>query len=142
MPVTGRALCALNSIFGDPDALRDLDAALYGPGADVRDATRRLVSGTPAYEGLEALLPSVDDVLDRVPRGITEALRALIFDNLSRDEPVPMTFAWAPGYDFEVTMWEAPPTVKSPGDITVLFKSRYPADPHPVTGEQVDPDAR
>jgi hypothetical protein len=33
-----------------------------------------------------------------------------------------VTFAWAPAYDWEITVWDAP------CGVTVLIKSRYPAD--------------
>ena len=45
--------------------------------------------------------------------------------NLEREEPFGMTFAWAPAYDWELTVWESPPTDISPGWITVLIKGRW-----------------
>ena len=72
-------------------------------------------------------------ILDSIPQGMQAALKALVTHNLTR-EPADrweMTFAWAPGYDFEVRMWEAPSTVVSRAGITVMLRTRYPADPHP-----------
>jgi hypothetical protein len=72
-------------------------------------------------------------ILDSIPQGMQAALKALITHNLSRDpdDRWEMTFAWAPGYDYELTLWEAPSTVVSRAGITVLLRTRYPADAHP-----------
>ena len=64
-----------------------------------------------------------------------EAIRAVIFDALGTKPPTPITFAWAPGYDFEVSIWQAPDTRTSRGGITILIKSRYPDDNHPLANE-------
>jgi hypothetical protein len=72
-------------------------------------------------------------ILDSIPQGMQAALKALIAHNLSRDlgDRWEMTFAWAPGYDYELNLWEAPSTVVSRAGITVMLRTRYPADPHP-----------
>jgi hypothetical protein len=72
-------------------------------------------------------------ILDAIPQGMQAALRALIVHNLSRApaDRWEMTFAWAPGYDYEVNLWEAPSTVVSRAGITVMLRTRYPADAHP-----------
>jgi hypothetical protein len=44
----------------------------------------------------------------------------------------PITFSWTPGYDFELTIWDAPDTGRTHGGITVLLKSRYPGDTRPA----------
>jgi len=72
------------------------------------------------------------------PPTIIEAQRAVVRRNLEREEPFGMTFAWAPAYDWELTVWESPPTDISPGWITVLIKGRYPSDQQPVTGKDMD----
>ena len=59
-------------------------------------------------------------------------LRSIIHHALSTTPPTQVTFAWAPGYDFEMTVWQAPDTKTTKGGITVLVKSRYPADTHPL----------
>ena len=63
-----------------------------------------------------------------------EALRAIIYQALSTTPPTQITFAWAAGYDFELSVWQAPDTKTSKGGITVLLKSRYPDDKHPIAG--------
>jgi hypothetical protein len=64
-----------------------------------------------------------------MPPAIQETLRGVIHTALSASPPRLVTFAWAPAYDFEVTVWDAP------CGITVLIKGRYPADPEPNRGD-------
>ncbi|MEO8114788.1 MAG: hypothetical protein ABI655_10420 [Phenylobacterium sp.] len=70
--------------------------------------------------------------LAQVPPAIQEALRAVIHAALTSTPPTQITFAWAPAYDYEMTIWQAPDTKMTKGGITVLFKSRYPDDKHPL----------
>ena len=65
-------------------------------------------------------------VIDRLPVGTREALRALIYANLQRPDPYGVTLAWAPGPDYELTIWETAPTAGSRGGITVLIKTVVP----------------
>jgi hypothetical protein len=73
--------------------------------------------------------------LKQIPQSMQEALRSTIFHALSTKPPTQITFAWAPGYDYELTIWHAPDTRKTRGGITVLIKSRYPDDTHPLHAE-------
>jgi hypothetical protein len=73
--------------------------------------------------------------LHRIPGSIQETIRSVIYYSLGTTPPTQITFAWAPGYDYEVTIWQAPDTRTSRGGITVLVKSRYPDDAHPLQGE-------
>jgi hypothetical protein len=68
----------------------------------------------------------------QAPGAFLEALRGVVHYAVSHDPPIPVTFAWAPGYDFELSLWQAADTRTTRGGITVLVKSRYPDDPHPV----------
>jgi len=68
----------------------------------------------------------------QIPDAFRETLRSIIYHALSTKPATQITFAWAPGYDFELTMWQAPDTSATKGGITVLVKSRYPADKHPL----------
>ncbi len=72
--------------------------------------------------------------LNTVPTIFTETLRNVMHHALSTTPPTPVCFAWAPGYDFELTIWQAPDTPETRGGITVLMKSRYPDDKHPLAG--------
>ena len=73
--------------------------------------------------------------LHRIPMAIQETIRSVIHQSLSTTPPTQITFAWAPGYDYEVTVWQAPDTRTSKGGVTVLVKSRYPDDKHPLQDE-------
>lgn len=70
--------------------------------------------------------------LAQVPPALQEALRSVIHHALTTTPPTQITFAWAPAYDYEMTIWQAPDTKITKGGITVLFKSRYPDDAHPL----------
>ena len=69
--------------------------------------------------------------LDGWPEGLKEVLRAALRSALGRPGRLPVTISWAPGYDYEVQVWEAPGTAGSRGGMTILMRSRYPADAHP-----------
>lgn len=66
------------------------------------------------------------------PESIKEALRAVIISAVTRDNPIPVTVMWMPGYDYEVTISEAAGTPESIGGISVFVRTRYPADTHPT----------
>jgi hypothetical protein len=68
--------------------------------------------------------------LDRLPEAIRDTVRNLIHGALSNTPPTPITFAWAPAYDYEMTIWQAE------CGITVLFRSRYPSDPRPKATDE------
>jgi hypothetical protein len=75
------------------------------------------------------------DFLDTIPKSLQEAVRSVIHHALSQNPPVHITFAWAPSYDFEVSIWDSPDTRATRGGITVLIKSRYPHDAHPLKSD-------
>jgi hypothetical protein len=81
-----------------------------------------------------ALQPYWKKYLSEIPPAMQEALRAIIYQALSTTPPTQITFAWAAGYDFELSVWQAPDTKTSKGGITILLKSRYPDDKHPISG--------
>jgi hypothetical protein len=96
--------------------------------------------GSPIHAGLVALPDTplhraVKSHLANMPESFHEALRAIIHQALSTTPPTQITFAWAPGYDYELTLWQAPDTKATKGGITVLVKSRYPDDRHPLASE-------
>jgi hypothetical protein len=66
-----------------------------------------------------------------IPESLRAALRAIYTSAVNRSPPVPVTIAWMPGYDYEVTVSESAGTPDSIGGITVLVRTRYPRDPHP-----------
>jgi hypothetical protein len=95
-----------------------LDKADFEPGASLSQAATHYDVADPTTHE-----PAV---IDRLPLGTREALRALIYANLQRPEPYGITLAWAPGPDYELTIWEAAPTAGSRGGITVLIKTVVP----------------
>ena len=67
----------------------------------------------------------------KIPHGLQKVISATLLHSLT--EPYTLvTCAWAPGYDYEVDLWQAPDTPETRGGITILFKSRYPDDRHPI----------
>jgi hypothetical protein len=62
------------------------------------------------------------------PRGQLAAVSAAIRSALRRTPRMPITFAWAPSYDYEITIWESAGIEGSPGEMTIMFRSRYPGD--------------
>jgi hypothetical protein len=123
MPTAQVMMERLNSHF-TRERVRELSAELFAPGADLA----RL-----ALEGKIARTDWERGVIAAVPAGMQEMLRALIRHNLQRKRPLSITWAWAPGYDYELNVWECPGTAVSPGGITVLLRTRYPLDAHPST---------
>lgn len=141
------AIGHLNRMFGDTTFLlehRETLLDLYKPTDNADDAAAAVARSTehmlskdsPLGEEIRGIDPGrIARILQQQPATIMEAQRAVVHRNLQRAEPYGMTFAWAPGYDYEVNVWESPPTDATPGWITVLIKSRYPKDPHPITGK-------
>ena len=126
MPRMQTAVTALNVAFG-AERIGDVDPATFTPG-----------DGTLSAAFVEAGVDLEDETqryIDGWPSGIQAAVRATLHENLAREGRVPVTFAWAPGYDFEVTIWDVRDSTETAGGITVLFKSRYPSDPHPLLVE-------
>lgn len=62
--------------------------------------------------------------LDNLPGGLQEVLRSLFSYALSASPPVTMNFSWAPGVDYEMTIWE--PAC----GILVQFRSPTPRAEH------------
>ncbi|MGH7025654.1 MAG: hypothetical protein ACREEB_19000 [Caulobacteraceae bacterium] len=104
-----------------------------------RNDAARYAHGEPLHEALAdhgadpgELHDAFRDYLQRMPGAISEALRATIHYALSTTPPTLVTFSWAPSYDYEIDIWQAPDTKATKGGVTVLFKSRYPDHPHPL----------
>jgi hypothetical protein len=68
------------------------------------------------------------EFLNTWPPAIQEALKAAVRSALSRNPRLPVTIAWAPGYDFELMVSEARTVSGSIGGITLFVRSRYPGD--------------
>jgi len=99
---------------------------MWAPGRSLSQIAREARTAPPE------LLMAWASFLETMPVAIQETVRAVAYAALSADPPVEVTFAWAPSYDFEVTVWQAPDTKVTKGGITVLIRSRYPDDRHPL----------
>jgi hypothetical protein len=139
MPAMHVALAHANGLFGDPDLVlqhKEKLVDLFGPGANRHDIAA-FVAGAdgPMGKALPAGVSqaAVGNYAAELPETIMEVSRAVIFQNLQRDRPLGMTFAWLPAYEHEITVCESPATEHTPGWITVLMRGIYPGDPHPIT---------
>jgi len=120
MPQLQTILGQLNQTFGTDDGLKRLVAnkerfnpdAKLGSGL-ILDPNSPLASQYQAY-------------LDNIPGSIAMTLKTVMRYALDQNPPTHVTFAWAPAYDYEITVWEVPDNTKTRGGITVLIKSPYP----------------
>ena len=124
MPRMQEAVSAFNASFG-PQGITEMDSEVFALGSDLTLSEALQRAGVELRDETAAFV-------DGWPSGIRAAVRAVLHDNLTRDGTVPVTFAWVPGYDFEVSIWDVRDTAETAGGITILFKSRYPDDPHPL----------
>ena len=127
MPLMQTALSALNTSFGGQN-LGAIDPGLFDPAGEGTLVEGFLRAGVELDEPTQAFIGTW-------PSALQAALQAAIFENLRRSGSVPITFAWAPGYDYELSMWDVRDSAQSAGGITVLLKSRYPDDAHPLAGK-------
>jgi hypothetical protein len=126
MPRMQTAVSALNTAFG-AERIGDVGADAFAPGGD------GAATLSEAYVAAGADLDAATlAYMDTWPTAIQAAVRGALYENLSRDGRVPVTFAWAPGYDFECTIWDVRDSSETVGGMTILLKSRYPGDTHPM----------
>lgn len=125
MPIYQTLLGELNVHMGK-DKIRELakKAHLFEPDAEP-DYSFLMSENTRATSAWQ-------EHLKEMPPAIRRGLRAVIHHALTTEPPTQVTFAWAPAYDYELTVWQAPDTKTTKGGITVLIKSRYPKDTHPL----------
>ncbi len=105
----------------DPDKVAELQGMLADD-VSLADIAEQL--GLVHHSGQKAFI-------GQLPASMQAAILAVARENLARDEPKQMMFTWAPGYDWELHMWESTASIVSDGGITVQVRSRYPGDPHP-----------
>lgn len=135
MPTMQTALSSMNQSFGSTSS-----RSLPGLPDEVLDAFRpgpntSLVAALRLVQSLD-LPDQIFDYIDTWPSALQRAVQAVIWENFSRDASVPITFAWVPGYDYSVTIYDVVDTADTAGGITILFTSRYPRDPHPLATER------
>jgi hypothetical protein len=68
------------------------------------------------------------EYLDMWPASLQEGIKAIIRSAIVRENPLPVTICWAPGYDFEMLVAESKSIPGSLGGITIFLRSRYPND--------------
>jgi hypothetical protein len=131
MPAMQTVAGHLNHAF-DKDHIKETakhrDA--FSQGKKLADGVKLLLGKQKALS--DVLLPYVS----ALPGGIQESARSIIYFALDPDSLTHITFSWAPGYDAEMSIWQAPDTRATSGGITVLLKSRYPGDEHPVSSRE------
>lgn len=59
------------------------------------------------------------EAIQSLPLSIQVTLRALLWENLNRSEPLPVHWAWTPGYAPELSVLEVPGHGREPGAITI-----------------------
>ncbi len=118
MPMFHGLLDHLNRKFASDQIENTVKVAnSFGPGRPL-DAAFLVEKDSSHYRLFQAYL-------DKWPGSMKETLRGVIYYSLTSKPARPINFAWAPAYDYELTVWEFSCA------ITVLLKSRYPADGAP-----------
>jgi len=127
MPALQTVLGQLNTAFSRDEIDKLVEKKeMFAPG-------KPLAAGVVVQSRM-ALFKQWSDYLNHIPMSMQEAIRSIIYYALSTKPAIQITFAWAAGYDYELTIWHAPDTRATKGGITILIKSRYPDDAHPVSG--------
>lgn len=74
--------------------------------------------------------PGLGEYIEAWPPALGQALLAAFHDAVRSQQRV--SVIWAPGYDFEVRMWQAPggetPGGETPGGLIIEFRGPYPSD--------------
>ncbi|HEY2885432.1 MAG TPA: hypothetical protein VGJ08_09490 [Rhizomicrobium sp.] len=118
MPMHTKMLHKLNQRFGEDEILRTAKHAdAFAPGRQL-NADVVLRKGAAFYKSLQAFV-------EKMPGSMRESVRSVIYHALTSKPAKPIVFSWAPAYDHELTIWE------TTCGISVLYKSRYPADGAP-----------
>lgn len=113
MPMFNAVVRHLNRRFDDDnigDFARSVDQFAQGRALDVE------VLAFPDA----AVARLFQSYLNKLPSGLHEVLRALLSHALSASPPIPISFSWAPAYDYELTVWQPP------CGILVQFRSPTP----------------
>lgn len=117
-----QAMTERANVLFNRENIDKIDPQLLAPGVDLPTAAREL--GIAATEAEVAFLSTW-------PAGLQEALRATLYSALTTAPRLPVTLAWAPGYDYEMNLFQAAGTAQSIGGTTVTLRSRYPGDAAP-----------
>jgi len=117
-------LAELNSAFGGTHPTVSTDKSeLFGPRQDLGKALMTVMD--PVNKELGGLLAMY---VSMMPRGFQESLRAIVYYALTSEPRVLLNFSWAPGYDFELTIWEMVEEAPLHSGMSIALKGRYPDD--------------
>ena len=139
----GKVMSALQTVFiklntkFDPDNVGPFaqHPEMFAPGKKL-DIGFMVPTNTPLYRAWKSYMKTVPEVFQ-------ETVRSVLYHALNTTPPTNVTIAWAPGYDHEITVWQAPDSSTTKGGITVLIKGRYPGDTHPLApGTPAGPPAK
>ena len=114
-----------NEVFS-PDKVGVVVKGHFAQGQDLVLAAQAYGIAKPPTQNDDTL------VLRKLPLSMQETIRAVIYANLDRpagEQRYSIQFAWAPGSDYELTIWETPAdpkTAGSVGGITILLKTTVP----------------
>lgn len=123
MPMMQVAFVHLNERFGR-DGIEQLQSAALDFDAPFHELTRQLLG--------DRLPRGFDEFAGSMPLGMQRAIASAVASAVERGLPV--TFAWAPAYDWELSLWDVADTEQTHGGMTVVIRSRYPGDVHPLVG--------
>lgn len=121
--------------------LGKLNAAFSREGIrKMAESREKFAPGNPLAAGIvitrdHALFDFYSAYINSMPGSMQAAIQSVIYYALGTSPPVQIVFTWAPAYDYELTIWHAPDTRSTRGGITVMIKSRYPDDKHPLQNE-------
>lgn len=136
----------IEDLRADPQGLTEI-ADLWRPDADPDSVWRGFArdriaqtQGVASDQVTEAQLdadPGVQ-IMGAMPSGLKAAFQAVVHENFrrgadGRGPTVPITLAWAPGYDYDLRIWDVADSATSVGGITILLTTRYQTDAHPMT---------
>jgi hypothetical protein len=124
VPLFETFLRRLNPIFDDEGVGR-----INPDQIDIDD--RRSLRAMIAGMGVE-VTPELDRFIDDFPPALMDAFKAAIRSAVMDGKPV--TFSWAPAYDYELHVWESRDFQGSKGAVNIQVRTRYPSDPHPLAG--------
>ena len=125
MPALQTVLSELNAAFSKEGVVKLAERRKEFEAAGKLGAGLVVTKGTRLYDAWQQYAP-------QLPGSFHVSIRQIMNYALSTSPPTPIVWAWAPGYDYELTIWQAPDTAHTRGGITVLIKSRYPENTQPL----------
>ena len=121
MPIMQFTINDLNQRFS-PDQIGSQRVEDFAEELRLDEVIVERLSVGQEYAGFAAFLATAPD-------GITKALTGAIRSAISREQPI--TLAWMPGYDWEMSITDVS-DADTPGGMTIVIRSRFPGDPSPV----------